>query len=269
MTAAPNKNSGLIQKRVFFTTAALLAFFILAAGAATYFVPGGRFVDVEGRPEKVFELVARPPLPAWQIALSPLLSLTGSNGPRIIFLVFFILTIGGGFSVMNRSGALPRLAAGLANRLAGQKRLFLTVNVVFFSLLGSSLGILEEIVPLVLIFVPLAASMGWDKMTGLAIPFLSAGFGFSAAMFNPFTVGTAQKLAGVPLFSGLWLRAPLFVLTTAQVWGYLLLHVRRIEKKHAPGAAPEKMAPSVASPGEPGPPKPAGSPCLSAFVSFR
>ena len=232
MTDSPRNSSGLIQKRIFFTTAALLAFFMLAAGLATYFVPGGRYVQVPGQAERIFETVIRPPLPAWKIVLAPLLSLTGSNGSRILFLVIFILTIGGGFSVMNRSGVLPRLASDLAHRLAHRKTLFLIVNIVLFSLLGSCLGILEEIVPMVLIFVPLALGMGWDRMTGLAIPFLSAGFGFAAAMFNPFTVGTAQKLAGLPLFSGLSLRVPLFLLTTALATGYLLYYTRRLDKRN-------------------------------------
>ena len=75
--------------------------------------------------------------------------------------------------------------------------------------------------------------MGWDATTGMAIPFLSAGFGFAAATFNPFTIGTAQKLADVPLFSGLALRLPFFCLTTLIVALYLLSYTRKIERDPA------------------------------------
>ena len=66
----------------------------------------------------------------------------------------------------------------------------------------------EETVPFVLIFVPLALALGYDSITGAAIPFVGSGVGFSAAFFNPFTVGVAQGIAGraAVLWRGLPLR---------------------------------------------------------------
>ncbi|MCK7539897.1 MAG: hypothetical protein MZV63_57815 [Marinilabiliales bacterium] len=54
----------------------------------------------------------------------------------------------------------------------------------------------EETIPFILIFVPLALSLGYDTIVGVAIPFLGAAAGFAGAFFNPFTVGIAQGLAG-------------------------------------------------------------------------
>ena len=225
-------SESLIELRVFLATIILLALLIAAAGAASYLVPAGTLTDsvVDGRSVHTYEKIAQTPVPVWRIALSPLLCVTGKNGPKIVVLVLFILIIGGSFAVMNNSGVLPRLLTDLVRRFSHRKRLFLLISVLVFSLLGSCLGILEEIVPMILIFVPLAYRMGWDATTGMAIPFLSAGFGFSAATFNPFTIGTAQKLADVPLFSGLALRIPFFCLTTVTVALYLLYYTRKIEK---------------------------------------
>jgi uncharacterized ion transporter superfamily protein YfcC len=59
---------------------------------------------------------------------------------------------------------------------------------------------------------------------------LAVGFGFSAATFNPFTIGVAQRLAGLPLFSGLWLRVLIFAAVYAVLFAFLFLYARRIEK---------------------------------------
>lgn len=68
--------------------------------------------------------------------------------------------------------------------------------MILFSLGGSRLGMAEEVIPFVLILVPLALSLGYDSIVGVSIPFLGAAAGFAAAFFNPFTVGIAQGLAG-------------------------------------------------------------------------
>ncbi len=226
------KGERVIELRVFLTTIILLGCLILFAGIATYVVPSGTLTDsiVNEKHVQIYKTIEQTPVPIWKIALSPLLSITGKNGTKIIVLSLFILFIGGSFAIMNKSGVLPGILTGLVKKFSDRKRLFLIINVSLFSFLGSSMGILEEMVPLILIFVPLAYRMGWDSITGAAIPFLSSGFGFAAATFNPFTVGTAQKLADVPLFSGLEIRIPFFLVSTTCVILYLLYYTSKIEK---------------------------------------
>jgi uncharacterized ion transporter superfamily protein YfcC len=221
-----------IELRVFLTTIIVLGVMVLLAGFSSYFIQAGELVPMEqdGRSVQVYKAIDQTPIPIWKILLSPLLCITGKNGVKIIVLILFILIIGGSFAILNGSGVLPGIVSGLVTKFSDRRRLFLVINVIVFSLMGSCLGILEEIAPMVLIFVPLSHRMGWDSITGVAIPFLSAGFGFAAATFNPFTVGTAQKLADVALFSGLSLRIPFFMLTTLTVILYLLHYTRKIEK---------------------------------------
>jgi len=73
------------------------------------------------------------------------------------------------------------------------------------------LGIYESMIPLIVFIVPLAHILGWDSMVGLGMSLLPLAFGFSAAITNPFTIGVAQKIAELPLFSGAWLRIIFFV----------------------------------------------------------
>jgi uncharacterized ion transporter superfamily protein YfcC len=66
--------------------------------------------------------------------------------------------------------------------------------------------------------VPLSLYLGWDSLTGLGRSLLSLGFGFAAAAMGPFIVKIAQSLAGLPLYSGLWLKAIFAVVMFALVF---------------------------------------------------
>ncbi|MCU0645084.1 MAG: TIGR00366 family protein [bacterium] len=223
---------GLIETKVFFTTLIILGTLYLVAGFASYFIPAGQYQEniVNDQPIKVYQRIAQTPIPVWKIIAAPLLSVTGKNGIKIITLILFIVLIGGSFSIMYQSGVLPALVIRIVERFRNRKTLFLVLTVFIFSLLGAGFGCFEELMPMIMIFVPIAYRMGWDSMTGVALPLLSTGFGFSAAMFNPFTVGTAQKLADLPLFSGLPLRLLIFLITTTLVIFYLIYYTRKIEK---------------------------------------
>jgi len=97
-------------------------------------------------------------------------------------------------------------------------------------LLGAGMGIFEETVILAPIAVALAVSLRWDALVGAGMSLIAVGFGFAAGVFNPFSTGVAQRLAGLPLFSGLWLRIIMFVVIYSILLAFLLLYVRRIEK---------------------------------------
>ncbi|MBU3915233.1 AbgT family transporter [bacterium] len=230
------KKGAVIGLRVLLFSMVILGTMIILAGLSSYFIQAGKLTNVtlNGTKQQVYQVIEQTPVPVWKIVLSPILSLTGKDGPKIIVLILFIFIIGGSFSVLNKSGVLPGILSNLTRKFFHRKTLFLITNVVIFSLLGSCLGIIEEVIPLVLIFIPLSYRMGWDSITGLAIPILSTGFGFAAATFNPFTIGTAQKLADIALFSGLSIRLPFFIVSTTVVVLYLLYYTRKIE------ANPEK-----------------------------
>ena len=50
--------------------------------------------------------------------------------------------------------------------------------MIVFSLAGAIYGMAEESIPFVLIFIPLALSLGYDSIVGVAIPFLGSAVGF-------------------------------------------------------------------------------------------
>jgi len=59
---------------------------------------------------------------------------------------------------------------------------------------------------------------------------LAIGCGFSAGVCNPFTVGVAQELAGLPMFSGIWFRLLGYVLVYVLLLAFLYFYAKKIEK---------------------------------------
>jgi uncharacterized ion transporter superfamily protein YfcC len=147
-------------------------------------------------------------------------------------LICFLLMIGGSFAIFQETGAVEfgirRLTASITRRphLEG---LLIPALMVVFSLAGSVFGMAEETIPFVLIFIPLARSLGYDSIVGASIPFLGAAAGFAAAFFNPFTVGIAQSISGVPLYSGLGYRLLTWVIGTAVIIAYVMRYARKVK----------------------------------------
>lgn len=100
--------------------------------------------------------------------------------------------------------------------------------MTIFSLGGAIFGMCEETMPFVLIFVPLALSLGYDTIVGVCIPFVGAASGFAGAFFNPFTVGIAQGIAGLPLYSGIGYRLLIWAIGTAVAVGIVMRYARRV-----------------------------------------
>jgi uncharacterized ion transporter superfamily protein YfcC len=148
-------------------------------------------------------------------------------------LICFLLMIGGSFAIFQETGAVEfgirRLTAGIVSRpyLEG---LLIPVLMIIFSLAGSIFGMSEEVIPFILIFIPLARRLGYDSIVGVSIPFLGAAAGFAAAFFNPFTVGISQSIAGIPLYSGLGYRLLSWVIGTAVIIAYVMWYARKVKR---------------------------------------
>ncbi|MDX9734933.1 MAG: hypothetical protein RBU36_12465, partial [Thermoanaerobaculia bacterium] len=159
----------------------------------------------------------------------------------------------GAFGIVQAGGtiefAIRKLTAALAARPFLEK-LVIPVLMAVFSLAGSVFGMSEEVIPFVVICIPLAISLGYDSIVGVAIPFLGAAAGFGAAFFNPFTVGIAQGLVGLPLYSGLGYRVATWFVTTGVMIAWVMVYAARVKKRpetspvHDLDVARERSAPA-------------------------
>jgi len=102
-----------------------------------------------------------------------------------------------------------------------------------FSLAGATFGMSEENLVFILITIPLAISLGYDSIVGVAIPFIATGAGFAGAFSNPFTIGIAQKIADVQIFSGWEYRLVVWVLMTLAAIIWVMMYANSIEKNPA------------------------------------
>lgn len=225
-----NKNKGLNVSARSFIVAIVIIFLLMAVTyLLTFLVPGGayaRTVDEAGHTiidtQAGFQYVPGG-LPLWKWLLSPLLVLGSEGSGTLIAVIIFLLVIGGVFNALSVCGLMNYMLDRLVDRFGAVRYRLMAVLIFFFMAMGSLVGSFEEVVPLVPIVVSLAVGLGWDAVTGVAMSLLAAGCGFAAGVANPFTIGVAQTLAGLPMFSGIWLR----LLAFACIYGLLLFFVRR------------------------------------------
>ena len=215
-------------------TFVILFALILLCAAATWFVPGGSYVTGEDGTVS-FERVEAVPQ-TWQVFSALYEGFKLQAG-----IIAFILIVGGAFWVLNATGAISFGIRRFVARVGRHDRWVLAGITLLFSLAGAVFGMSEETIPFVGIVVPLVISMGYDAFVGLLVVYVAANIGFSSAFLNPFTVGIAQEMAGLPLFSGMGYRIFCWALLTAALLAFVLVYSARIRKAH-PAPAGEGVA---------------------------
>ncbi len=169
-------------------------------------------------------------IPFWKWALSPVLVLGSDDNVSLIAVLVFLLVIGGVFNCLEKCGLMKYILDKITYHFGKSRYKLLALITFFFMALGALIGSFEECVPLVPIVVALSIRLGWDALTGLGMSLLAIGCGFSSGVCNPFTVGVAQEIAGLPMFSGMWYRVIAFALVYGLLLAFLFWHAKRVEK---------------------------------------
>jgi len=229
------KAGAQISRKAFIQSFIILLVLMTLAGVLTLVVPGGSFTRVEqaGRVTIVpgsYLPGTKPDYPIWRWFVAPLEVLGSSDSLTIITIIVFILLVGGAFAVLDKCGILNSVISKVVKTFGKKKYVLLLVVSFFFMVMGAFFGIFEEVVPLIPLMIALAIFMGWDTLVGLGMSILATNMGFSAALTNPFTIGVAQKLAGLPLFSGFLYRIPIFLAMYAVEAGFLVWYAKRIDR---------------------------------------
>lgn len=217
---------------------------IIVSAVLTWVIPGGRYdrqtVEVNGVERSVivngsFHYVDSQPQ-TWQI-----FSAFYKGFINMSHIIVFVLMIGGAFWIMNDTRAIDvgifsflgftkRMERFHPVRFLGVNNIIITLIMIIFSLFGAIFGMSEETIAFSVIFVPLAISMGYDSIVGIGLCYFAAHIGFAGAILNPFTVGIAQGLASVPLFTGIEYRTFCWVIITIAGILCILWYAARIRK---------------------------------------
>lgn len=217
---------------------------ILFSAVLTWIVPGGSFeretVTVNGVDREIikagsFHFTEQQPQ-TWQI-----FSAFFDGFRNTSEIIVFILMIGGAFWIMNDSKAIDvgilsflkstkKLERWKLIRKLGVENIIITLIMLLFSVFGAVFGMSEETIAFTIIFVPLAISMGYDSIIGVSLCFVAAALGFAGAILNPFTIGIAQGLSNLPLFSGIEYRLFCWLVINLAGIGYVVWYARKIKR---------------------------------------
>ncbi len=153
--------------------------------------------------------------------------------------IFFIFVIGGVFGILGRTGAIVSGVHSLMERFRHSGPLLIIILMSVIAIGGSTLGMAEEFIPLVPLFLIVSKELGYDRVLGLALVFVAAETGFAAATTNPFTVNIAQGIAELPLNSLLGFRAIFLVCALAVTLTYLLRYGARVKADRSNSVMPD------------------------------
>jgi uncharacterized ion transporter superfamily protein YfcC len=221
---------------------------ILLAAMMTWFIKPGKYVQEQVGNETVMKFYYQDQLPepyaqefhaepqTWQVFSALFKGFEKQSG-----IIVFILIVGGAFWIMSKSRAIDtgimaflRFTKRLEhNKLIGKigvNNIIITLIMILFSLFGSVFGMSEETIAFTLIIIPLAVSMGYDSIVGVCMVYVAAHIGFSGAMLNPFTIGIAQGIAAIPLFSGIGYRLICWIILTIIGIIFVLIYANKVQK---------------------------------------
>lgn len=193
---------------------------LLLCAVATWFIPGGV-------PQ------------TWQVFSALFEGFSQQAG-----IIAFVLIIGGAFWIVNSTKAVD---AGITRfiskasslerfplvRRLGVGNIVIVLVMLLFGVFGAVFGMSEETIAFVAVVIPLAKSLGYDEIVGVCMVYVAAHVGFAGAMLNPFTVGIAQDMSGLPLFSGMEYRTLCWAVLMLIAIICVLLYASKVKKSRS------------------------------------
>lgn len=144
-------------------------------------------------------------------------------------IIAFLFIIGGAFGVMEATGAIKSGMGTLVLKMRGRELLLVPVCMAIFTCGSAFAANEEEYLAFLPLILSICLAMGFDSLTALGIVFGSTGAGIASGCTNPFTVGVAQGIAGLPLFSGIELRLVSLVVLYVINATFVTLYARKVK----------------------------------------
>ena len=213
-------------------TFVILFWIIVIATLATYIIPAGNFDRVQSEAYSwlkvivpgTFHPVDQSPVGIFSMFMGIYEGLIQAGS-----IVFFIFIAYSYVYLVSKTGAIEGASRVLLSKLQGREFLIIPVFMIFFGICGSTWGMIESTYGLIPIFAGLAVSMGYDAIVGMCMVGLAAATGFASATTNPFTIGVAQNIAGLPMFSGISFRVFIFIVFQITAIWYVMRYAKRIK----------------------------------------
>lgn len=210
----------------------IVAIILVIVAVLTYIIPAGSFDRIPNEETGYdtldvasFHFVDNNPVGFMQFFTSLTIGMQ-SAAP----IIFFLLVIGGYFQIVESTGALKAGLANMVKALNGKEIIIIPITVFVCGFISSTAGTWEEYLALLPLFYVVFVSSGFNSMTAMASIFCGAGAGYAGASTNAFTVGVAQTIAEVPMFSGLSYRIVIYVVLCAIASVFIMVYAWNIKK---------------------------------------
>ncbi len=212
----------------------LIAAIALVVMVLTYIIPAGsyeRAVDpTTGRESVVadsFQFVEQTPVSFWDFLQSFHKGFSGAAS-----IAGFLLLIGGGFGIVNSTGAIEALMAKIILKFKSSRgqEVLIFLLLAFFALCGAVFGMSMESLVFAPFLISLMIALKYDALLGIALPVVGTNIGYGAAFINPFNIGIAQEIAGLTYLSGMWFRIIFFVVSLLVAGAFVISYARKIKK---------------------------------------
>lgn len=220
------------KKREFPHTLVIIFTIIIFAAILTYLIPAGEYVRVEdaatGRtlvdPNSYTRIESTP------AGIMNIFTSIPRGMQETAWIAFLVLIIGGAFKTIENTGAIQ----AFFNKILGgakDKNIVAIPFIIFaFALLPAFIGNMESYLAFVPIGILIARSLGFDALVGIAIIVAAGNVGLTSGIMNPFTVGVAHGIIGLPMFSAMWFRVLGFVLLYSSVTFWTVKYAMKIKK---------------------------------------
>lgn len=144
----------------------------------------------------------------------------------IMFLIIFAY---GFVYVLTKNGTMDAALGSMVKKVGNRVQLLIPITLLILGLLASTMGIYEEVYGLFPVFVGIFMALGYDALVGGATIFLGVSIGYAAGTTNPYNVAVAQDVAGVDLYSGMWMRWVIFIVFELVTMVYLMRYASRVK----------------------------------------
>ena len=226
------KDTSGVSVRAFLVVAAVLLAILFLCGSLSYFIPQGSFT--RGADNNIipgtYQAGEIQGIPFNRIITAPVRVFASEDGLSVIMISAFLLIMSGIFNILEETGGVKTFVVRIMQNLRDRGGPVVCITVLIFMLFGSLFGMFEELVTLLPLIILFMLSMKMDTMVGLGACLMAACFGFSTAITNPFSVGTAAQFAGIPVSSGVWLRILFFGIVYFCLCVFLMHYIRKLEK---------------------------------------
>ena len=240
----------------FITVVAILIAVLIFVGVLTYVIPAGRYTiyttDEELAKLPFYEYITDASLnkqividsyreltdeenstrlPVWRWIISPFEAMIwGASSSNMLMIIALLLVLGGTFKVLEESGGLVSLVRVIMVKLREKRFIAIWVITGVIMILSAVFGLQEQLLILYPVFAMLCTALNWSRFTAISFVLIASGVGFTTAITNPLTIGTASIAAGVSVTDGLWYRCIIFCIMYVITSLFLVRLAKRDEK---------------------------------------